>query len=57
MTETIEGLIEAGLRDQVKVIIGGLPVDDRWQEAVGSDAYTDDAYEGVPMCQAFMEVA
>lgn len=57
MTKTIEALTEAGLRDRVKVIIGGLPVDDRWQEAVGCDAHTDDAYEGVKMCLAFMEVA
>jgi dimethylamine corrinoid protein len=57
MHRTIEALTEAGLRDKVKVIIGGLPVDGRWQKAVGCDAYTDDAYEGVKMCQAFMEVA
>lgn len=57
MKQTIDALTEAGLRDRVKVILGGLPVDDRWQEAVGSDAYTDDAYEGVKMCMSFMEVA
>jgi dimethylamine corrinoid protein len=57
MVETIEALTEAGLRDKVKIIIGGLPVDDRWQEKVGSDAYTDNAYTGVKMCRAFMEVA
>jgi dimethylamine corrinoid protein len=57
MTKTVEALTEAGLRDQVKVIIGGLPVDGRWKEAVGCDAYTDDAYEGLKMCKAFMEVA
>ncbi len=57
MVETIEALTEAGLRDKVKVIIGGLPVDERWQEKVGSDAYTDNAYVGVKMCRAFMEVA
>ena len=54
MTRTVEALTEAGLRERVKVIIGGLPVDDRWQEAVGCDAYTDNAYEGVRMCQDFM---
>jgi dimethylamine corrinoid protein len=57
MVETIEALTEAGLRDEVKIIIGGLPVDERWQDKVGSDAYTDNAYEGVKMCRAFMEVA
>jgi dimethylamine corrinoid protein len=56
MVETIEALTEAGLRDSVKIIIGGLPVDERWQAKVGSDAYTDNAYEGVKMCRAFMEV-
>jgi methylmalonyl-CoA mutase cobalamin-binding domain/chain len=56
MRETIEALTEAGLREQVKVIIGGLPVDARWQEIVGSDAYTDNAYEGIKICQQFMEV-
>jgi methylmalonyl-CoA mutase cobalamin-binding domain/chain len=57
MIHTVQALEEAGLRDSVKVILGGLPVDDRWQETVGSDAYTDDAYEGVRICTAFMEVA
>jgi dimethylamine corrinoid protein len=57
MVETIEALTEAGLRDKVKIIIGGLPVDERWQAKVGSDAYTDNAYEGVKLCRAFMEVA
>lgn len=57
MIKTVEALEEAGLRDRVKVIIGGLPVDGRWNESVGSDAYTDNAYEGLKMVQAFMGVA
>ena len=54
MQETVEQLKEAGLRDQVKVIIGGLMVDSLWSERVGADAYTDDAYEGLRMIEAFM---
>jgi methanogenic corrinoid protein MtbC1 len=57
MRDTVQALTEAGLRDRVKVIIGGLPVDDRWAETVGSDAYTDNAFEGVEICKKFMEVA
>jgi methanogenic corrinoid protein MtbC1 len=57
MRRTVEALTEAGLRDQVKVILGGLPVDGRWLEAVGADAGTDNAYEGVRICKAFVEVA
>ena len=56
MAETIELLEEAGLRDEVKVIIGGLPVDERWRELVGADAYSDDAYEGLQKLLALMEV-
>ena len=57
MIKAVEALEEAGLRDEVKVIIGGLPVDERWSEIVGSDAYTDNAYEGLKMIQEFMGVA
>lgn len=56
MVRTVEMLQEAGLRDEVKVIIGGLPVDGRWAETVGADAYTDDAYEGVQLVRSFVEV-
>lgn len=54
MHETVEQLRDAGLRDQVKVIIGGLMVDELWSERVGADAYSDDAYEGLRMIEAFM---
>ena len=57
MIKTMEALEEAGLRDRVKVIIGGLPVDDRWNDIVKSDAYTDNAYKGLKMIQEFMGVA
>jgi methanogenic corrinoid protein MtbC1 len=57
MRRTVEALTEAGLRDRVKVIVGGLPVDGRWQRAVGADACTDNAYEGLRMCRDFVEVA
>ncbi len=56
MAETVKLLQEAGLRDSVKVIIGGLSIDGRWSENVGADAYTDDAYEGLNMIKAFMGV-
>jgi dimethylamine corrinoid protein len=56
MAKSIELLEEAGLRDGVKVIIGGLPVDERWCELVGADAYSDDAYEGLQKLKALMEV-
>nr|MBC7245627.1 cobalamin B12-binding domain-containing protein [Chloroflexota bacterium] len=56
MAETVKQLKAAGLRDKVKVIIGGLPVDERWRELVGADAASDDAYKGLKIIQAFMGV-
>lgn len=43
MKETIEALEEAGLRDQVKVMIGGAPVTEEFCKSVGADYYTSDA--------------
>lgn len=56
MAKTVKLLQEAGLRDKVKVIIGGLPVDERWRQLVGADAASDDAYKGLKIIQAFMGV-
>lgn len=39
----IEALIEAGLRQQVKVMVGGAPVSQQWAEEIGADGYAEDA--------------
>jgi corrinoid protein of di/trimethylamine methyltransferase len=39
MPEVIQALKDAGLRDQVKVIVGGAPVNEAWAEEIGADAY------------------
>jgi corrinoid protein of di/trimethylamine methyltransferase len=43
----VEALEEAGLRDQVKVIIGGAPAGPEWAETIGADAYAENANEAV----------
>ena len=43
MGATIKALEEAGLRDQVKVVIGGAPVTDTYAKQIGADAYAPDA--------------
>lgn len=40
---TIDAFKEAGIRDQVKIMIGGAPVTQKYCEEVGADAYTADA--------------
>ncbi len=47
MKETIDVLTEAGLRDRVKVIVGGAPVTARFAEEIGADGYAEDAASAV----------
>ena len=43
----ILSLKEAGLRDKVKVIIGGVPASPEWAEEIGADAYAENATDAV----------
>lgn len=53
MKETVEAVEAAGLRDKVKIIIGGGIVTEKVKKYVGADAFTDDAAEGVEICRRF----
>jgi 5-methyltetrahydrofolate--homocysteine methyltransferase len=43
MKATVEALTEAGLRDKVKVLIGGAPVTQGFAEDIGADGFAPDA--------------
>jgi trimethylamine corrinoid protein len=45
--ELEEDLKKRFLRDKFKTIIGGAPVDQKWADAIGADAYAEDAAEAV----------
>jgi 5-methyltetrahydrofolate--homocysteine methyltransferase len=47
MKATIEALEEAGLRDSVKIMVGGAPVTDAFAGQIGADAYAPDAASAV----------
>jgi 5-methyltetrahydrofolate--homocysteine methyltransferase len=51
MKATIEALEEAGLRDSVKVMIGGAPVTSAFADEVGADAYAPDAATAVDVAR------
>jgi methylmalonyl-CoA mutase cobalamin-binding domain/chain len=53
MKLTVQALEKAGLRDSVKVLIGGGIVTEMVQKYVGADAFTDDAPEGIEICKRF----
>ncbi|MFL7808872.1 MAG: corrinoid protein [Anaerolineae bacterium] len=43
MKTTVDALVEAGLRDNVKVLIGGAPVTQAYADQIGADGYAPDA--------------
>ena len=51
MKKTVDALKEAGLRDGVKVMIGGAIMDDAAARFIGADAYGADASAAVRLCQ------
>ena len=50
----IEELEKAGLRAQVKVMVGGAPVTRRWAEEIGADGYAKDAMAAVALARSLM---
>lgn len=55
MKSTVYELKRTGLRDNVKVIIGGNPVTEDACRMIGADAYTMNAVEGIKVCQGWMK--
>jgi methylmalonyl-CoA mutase cobalamin-binding domain/chain len=49
--KTVDAIEEAGLKDKVKVIIGGGRIDTHAAEYIQPDAYTDNAANGVRLCK------
>ena len=47
-----EALIEAGLRDQVSLIVGGAPLNMELAKKLGADDFADDAVDGVKHIKA-----
>ncbi|MBW2249039.1 MAG: corrinoid protein [Deltaproteobacteria bacterium] len=43
MKQTIDAVVESGLRDQVKIMVGGAPVTQAFADDIGADAFASDA--------------
>jgi trimethylamine corrinoid protein len=50
----IESLEEAGLRDKIKVLVGGAPVTRSWADEIGADGYSEDAIGAVGVAKQLM---
>jgi 5-methyltetrahydrofolate--homocysteine methyltransferase len=54
MKETVQALNKAGLRDKVKIMIGGGQIDDEVRKYAGADAYGSDAMEAVSLTKGWI---
>ena len=57
MKETIEAIQDAGLRDKLKIMIGGGQVDETVRNYTGADAFGTNAMDAVSLCKSWMGVA
>jgi len=55
--QIVEELKEAGLRDQVKVMVGGAPITQSWAEKIGADGYAEDAITAVALAKKLVGAA
>jgi corrinoid protein of di/trimethylamine methyltransferase len=54
--DVIEHLAEAGMRDRVKVMVGGSPVTQAWAEQIGAEGFAEDAANAVVVAKRLMGV-
>jgi corrinoid protein of di/trimethylamine methyltransferase len=47
--EVIQAIEEAGIRDRVKVMVGGAPVTQEWADSIGADGYAEDVVAAVEL--------
>ena len=56
MSNTIEALTEAGVRDKVKVMVGGAPLTQDFADKVGADAFAPDAGSASRIAKSLLSV-
>ena len=54
MKNTIQALEKAGLRDKVKVVIGGAPVSQEYADRIGADGHAEDAVDAVKLAKELL---
>lgn len=54
MKETVKVLGDAGLRNQLKILVGGAPISQRFADEIGADGYANDAGSAVVLVKAVL---
>jgi 5-methyltetrahydrofolate--homocysteine methyltransferase len=56
MKKTIDALAAAGLREQVKVMVGGAPITQAFADEIGADGYSSDASGAARLAKQLISV-
>jgi hypothetical protein len=56
MEATIQAFHAVGIRDQIKIIVGGAPVTDEFTKKIGADGYAPDASQAVKITNALFDL-
>jgi 5-methyltetrahydrofolate--homocysteine methyltransferase len=54
MKQTVEAIVESGLRDQVKILVGGAPVNQAFADEIGADGFAPDAGSASKIAKALL---
>ncbi|MBI9087830.1 MAG: corrinoid protein [Desulfobacterium sp.] len=54
MKATVEAICESGLREQVKIIVGGAPVNQSFADEIGADGYAADAGSASKLAKSYL---
>ena len=57
METVIQMLEDAGMRDKVKVMIGGGPISQKYADKIGADGYSQNAVEAVKLAKRLLNIA
>jgi len=57
MKDIVQALIDSGLRDKVKVIVGGAPVSEEFAKSIGADGYGADGFQAVAVVETLSSSA
>ena len=54
MEDVVKAAVAAGIRDKVKIMVGGAPITQEFADKIGADAYTTDAAEAANVAYSFV---
>ncbi len=54
LSDSVKGLIDAGMKDKVKIIIGGAPITQDYASEIGADGYAEDAASAAELAKSII---